>query len=190
MKAIIFDVDGVIIISAEEKDRRIKEVLVQNDLYDVEWVQEILTLSLNRVIMLERIYKLVSFDKKRVLQEINIALEEVENNPVWNPSVIEFIKNNYKNYIFFTNTSLPRKWLQRILELLGIIDCFKELLSGEDGMKLDNINYIMRKYNLSPEEVLFIDDTISHIDRVKVSWVNLLHFNNSDMNIEDEVKEY
>ncbi len=36
MKAIIFDVDGVIILSAKEKDKAIKRVLESHNLYNIE----------------------------------------------------------------------------------------------------------------------------------------------------------
>lgn len=190
MKAIIFDVDGVIIISAEEKTNRIKEILRKYGLYNVDWVPEILAMSLNRVLLLDKIWEIVSFDKQKVLEEIHTSLEELEYNPPKNIWVVDFIKDNHDKYLFFTNTSLPKKSLETTLNALWIMHCFKELFAGEDGMKLENTYSILEKYSLNPEEVLFIDDTLSHVTSVSESWVNTLYFDNFDIDITIELNKY
>jgi len=42
-----------------------------------------------------------------------------------------------------------------------------ELLAYDDGSKRENIEYIMQVYDVLPENILFIDDKMSHIDAVK-----------------------
>lgn len=188
MKAIVFDVDGVIIISAEEKNKVIAEVLKQYNLYDVPWVQDILAMSFNRKIFLEKIYELQAFDKAAVIKEINTELEKLESNPLPIDGVLEFIKKNHKKYLFFTNTSLPRDSLKRILLWLDISHCFKELYTWDDGFKKDNINTIIDKYWIAPDDMLFIDDTISHIESVAETGINLLHFYDANIDIDHVIE--
>jgi len=189
MKSIIFDVDGVIIISAEEKSNCIKDILIRHNLYEAIWVKEILALSLNRKTLLDKIYDIIPFDRQRVLSEINTSLQQLEAHPVENKIVVDFIKKNYSKYIFFTNTSLPKKSLERILKKIWIAHCFKELFAGEDGMKLDNTYTILDAYGLFPEEVLFIDDTLIHIQNVSESGVHTLYFDNLNIDINQEIKK-
>ena len=190
MKAIIFDVDGVIIDSAAEKTKRIKDILEKYNLYDISWVKEIFAMSLNRVLLLDKIYEIIVFDKEKILEEINTSLQELEYNPIPNIQLIDFIKNNHDKYIFFTNTSLPTLSLERTLEALWIKKSFQQLYAGEDGRKLENTYSILEKYNLDPKGVLFIDDTLSHIDSVSKSWVHTLYFDNLDIDITMELKKY
>jgi len=56
---------------------------------------------------LTRIYEITPFDKEVVLNEINEQYAILESNPLNNDNVINFIKDNYQKYLFFTNTSLP-----------------------------------------------------------------------------------
>lgn len=65
---------------------------------------------------------------------------------------------------------------------------------NEELSKLENnvtwndmvINFI-KKYNLKPEEVLFIDDKIKHIERVEPTKVNLLHYTNYNIDISEVI---
>jgi beta-phosphoglucomutase-like phosphatase (HAD superfamily) len=146
MKAIVFDVDGVIIISAKQKNQAIKKVLQKHELFDVPGVAEILAMSLNRKVLLQKISLLHSFDTQIVLADINAELGKLENKPEPIPQVIDFIKKNHKKYLLFTNTSLPRTSLERILSSLDLSHCFEKLFSGDDGFKKDNINLIIQEY--------------------------------------------
>lgn len=187
MKAIVFDVDWVMNDSLQEKENRIKNILKQHGLYELDWVQETFALSLNRSVFIERIWKLHSFDQSVVLKKINIALEDLEKNPIIMKSTIDFIKKHHKNYQLFTNTSIPKNSLNNTIKWMQLENIFTEGLCWEDSTKLENINYILQKYSLQPEDVLFIDDTLSHINNVKPSWVHTLHFTNKNIDLESYI---
>ncbi|USN58557.1 MAG: hypothetical protein H6767_00030 [Candidatus Peribacteria bacterium] len=72
------------------------------------------------------------FDYEQALHEINKKNAKLENNPTINEGVVNFIKENYKNYSFFTNTALPEASMQRIINKLNISFAFKELRAFED----------------------------------------------------------
>lgn len=189
IKAIVFDVDGVIIDSVSKKVQIKEKILKKYWLYDLPWVKEILWLWVNRVVWLDMIYKIKSFDKEAVLNEMNTENSKIEDYPMWNENVIDFIKNNYDKYLFFTNTSLSKDWLYRILKSLWLNQYFKELFYYESGSKVENVNCIINKYNLLPNDILFIDDNHNHIENVSKIWVNILHFTNTDIDIEKEIEK-
>gem|GEM_PF-5138194 len=83
-------------------------------------MREILAKSLNRVLLLQKIHEVISFDKEKVLDAINREMDVLEDHPQMNTQVVDFIKNNYKKYLLFTNTSLPHSSLERIIKAIGI----------------------------------------------------------------------
>jgi phosphoglycolate phosphatase-like HAD superfamily hydrolase len=129
------------------------------------------------------IYSKQIFDKEMVLNDINKWLLDVELSPIPNDNIINFIKINFNKYKFFTNTSLPSESLNKIFTSLSIKDYFVELLSYDTWDKTENINYVINKYNILPNDILFIDDNINNINTVKHLGVNLLHYNNLNINL-------
>ncbi len=146
-------------------------------------MQEILAESLNRLLLLQKILEIVSFDMQQVLDDINRELQILEDTPIQNPHIVEFIKNNYQKYLFFTNTSLPRSSLENILNNLEIADFFEKCFTGDDGTKVENTYHIIDEYNLSRTDILFIDDTLRHIENISQTGVNTLHFSHPNMEI-------
>lgn len=187
MKAIIFDIDWVVIKWSSKKHELIFETIKKYNLDKVNWVKDILNSWFNRKILLEKIYEIHKFDLEKVLEDINKQQEELEKNAEWNKIVINFIKENKDKFIFSTNTSLPRRSLDIILRQIWLESNFNEFLAYEDWSKKENIEYILKKYNLKPEEVLFIDDKIKHIERVKSTNVNLLYYTDYKIDIKDYI---
>ena len=122
-----------------------------------------------------------------LLNEINEELSKLENNVTWNDMVINFIKNNKDKILFATNTSLPKESLNIILKQIWIEESFNEFLTYETWSKKENTEFFIKKYNLKPEEVLFIDDKIKHIERVEPTKVNLLHYTNYNIDISEVI---
>jgi len=175
-KIIIFDVDGVITQSGASKEWIIMEILKTHGLFDIPWVSEIFRRWLNRLILIDKIYELQPFDKKAVLDDINSKLSILESSVLTIDDTLNFIKKNYKQYDFFTNTSLPKQSLREMLERLDLGKYFMEVLAYDDGSKKENIEYVMQVYNSFPENILFIDDNINHINAVKDTSVHTLLF--------------
>lgn len=189
MKAILFDIDGVLIKSDHKKREIIYSTLEYYNVLEVEWVRDIIELWLNRVAYIDKINEIIPFDTKWALEMINKANMDLENNPISNPNVINFIKNNKGKYKLFTNTSLSEAALKRVLTALWIQDCFEELLSFDNGNKVEIINHVINLYNFQPEEVLFIDDNVKMIEFTEKTQVHRLHFNDFDIDIEEHIKK-
>ena len=67
------------------------------------------------------------------------------------------------------------RW-ETVIKALGLTWYFRDILGYDDWDKTQNIHYVLKKYNLNPKDVLFIDDNINHINKVGGTWVNTLHF--------------
>jgi hypothetical protein len=87
---------------------------------------------LNRKVTLEKIYELKQFDTEAALKDLNKGHHIIESTPIANNSVIDFIKQNKKNYKFFSNTALPLSSLKTVLCALKISDYFDELLAFDN----------------------------------------------------------
>lgn len=186
-KIIIFDVDGVITDSWQNKEGIIQGILEKYNLFQLPWVSDIFWIGLNRILLLERIYEIQKFDKDLVLSEINTQLLALESQVQLISTTFDFIEKHHNQYIFFTNTSLPKKSLYKIFTDLNMGKYFMELLAYDDGSKRENIEYVMQVYNVKPENILFIDDKLSHIDVVKSLWVHTLLFRQDWVSLEEKI---
>lgn len=187
-KVIVFDVDGVITNSWVRKDRIIEEILEKHWLLSLPWVDKILEKWLNRILILEEISKIQEFDTKKVLEDINISLLSLESSLTLIEDTLSFIQKYHDEFLFFTNTSLPKDKLIRIFEKHNLTQYFMELLAYDDGSKRENIEYIMQVYNIKPEDLLFIDDKQSHIDAVKSLGTHTLLYMQDGVSLEQKVK--
>jgi len=188
-KIIIFDVDGVITDSWQNKETIIKRILERYGLFDIPGVSDIFWIGLNRILLLDKIYEIQAFDKSLVLSEINKELTIQESQVQLIPETFEFIQKHYKEYDFFTNTSLPKRSLNMIVQNLSLSYYFMEFLAYDDGSKKENIEYVIQVHDAKPEDILFIDDKQSHIDAVKDTRVNTLLFVNDGVSLEQKISE-
>lgn len=188
-KVIIFDVDGVITQSGASKEGVIIDILKSHGLYNIHWVPEIFRKWLNRLVLMDKIHELYPFDKQVVLDDINSKLSILESSVLTIEDTVKFIKENYTEYDFFTNTSLPKQSLREMLIRLDLGKYFMEVLAYDDGSKKENIEYVMQVHNVDPEDILFIDDNINHIDAVKNTWVHTLLFEQDGVSLEEKINK-
>lgn len=187
-KIIVFDVDGVITNSASQKDKIIENILEKYWLLHLPWVATILEKWLNRIMILEEISKIEDFDRQKVLDDINVSLLSLESSLTLIEDTINFIKKYHQEYIFFTNSSLPKEKLLRIFEKHNLTQYFMELLAYDDGSKRENIEYIMQVYTINPRDILFIDDKQAHIDAVKSLGTHSLLYVQDGVSLEEKIK--
>lgn len=186
-KIIIFDVDGVITDSWQNKEVIIQGILEKHGLFDLPWVADIFGIWLNRVVLLDKIFEIQEFDRDLVLSEINRDLAVQEAGVSLVAETYDFIKKYYKDYDLFTNTSLPKSSLTNIVQSLNLSEYFMEFLCYDTGSKKENIEYVMQVYNISAENIVFIDDKMSHINAVKDTGVNTLLFVDDGVSLEEKI---
>lgn len=103
------------------------------------------------------------------------------------------VKNpNYKVYAL-TNWSHETLPLARELERFKFLEWFDGLVvSGEEKTRkpfLDFYKIMLDRYNIVPEQSVFIDDNLGNIISAKSLNINSIHFNKS-MNLEKELEEF
>jgi HAD superfamily hydrolase (TIGR01549 family) len=167
IKAIIFDVDGVIIESAEIKTKAFE--LLFADYPDK--LPEMIDYH-NRNSGYSRYVKFRHFYEKILGQELSpekekelgdrfsqIVLEEVIKAPLVT-GVEDFLKRNHRRYLQFVVSGTPEEELSYILRQRGL-DIYFQGAYGTPRTKPELAKRILAEHQLSSQEVVFIGDAES-----------------------------
>ena len=167
IKAIIFDVDGVIIESAEIKTKAFAMLFADYP----DKVPEFIAYHQKNA-GISRYVKFRHFYEKLLGQELSaqkeaelgerfsqIALEGVLNAP-FTPGAIEFLRRNKDRYHFFIASGTPEEELRHITDRRQLSHFFREI-HGTPRQKDEIIKDILDRYSLQKEEVVFIGDAES-----------------------------
>ena len=190
IKAVVFDVDGVILDSVKLKKKCFEKTLKKLKINKKEGMR-ILNSTIGRRKIFEKI-------KKEIISDLNIEetinnhtklikdcfndIEEIEH-------VKEFIKNNHEKYLFFTNTLMPKNELEKLFSKKDLHKYFKDLFTIDEGDKVSNMNQILYKYNLKKEEIIFFDDLKFNVDTINEFGIHSVLFDEKT-NIENEIRAY
>ncbi len=177
-KAIVFDVDGVVIDSTATKMSAFRDVLSRY-IDEPEIMEAMIAKGLNRKFLAQKVSEKYSdVSAVNIIAEINHELAEFEVDSSYDSisDTIQYIEKFHPDFVFFTNTAMHKKSVVELFEKLGITQYFMELLSYDDGTKRENIEYIIQVYNLKPEDIVFIDDNIHNIESVTPTGVHTLLF--------------
>jgi len=178
IKAVIFDVDGVIIESAEIKTRAFE--LLFADYPDK--LGEIIdyhkrNAGLSRYIKFRYFYEEILRQKLPPQKEAElgerfsqIVLHEVLKAP-FVPGVLDFLTRNKDRYHFFIASGTPEDELRNIITHRKLDHFFHEI-HGTPKLKEEIIEDILSRYSLQRKETVFIGDAES--DRVSVDKVGVL----------------
>ena len=178
IKNIIFDLGGVIINIDYHKTIKAFEALgIKNaeELYSQQSQTDLFDLLETGKITPDEFY-----DKLREVTGINAPNKKLEN--AWNAMLLDFpegitdtlkkAKAKYKTFLLSnTNEIHYRDYTQRLKRQFGISNLEslfdKQYLSHQIGLRKPHkevFELILNENNLKPEETLFIDDSIQHIE--------------------------
>ena len=167
IKAVIFDVDGVLIESAEIKTQAF--ALLFTDYPDK--VGEIIDYH-NKNAGLSRYVKFRYFYEKILGQQLSpaeetelgkeysrLVLEQVLKAPLV-PGTMEFLNQNKDRYRFFIASGTPENELKDIIACRGLSHFFQEVC-GSPKQKEEIIEDILARYSFEKKETVFVGDAES-----------------------------
>ena len=100
------------------------------------------------------------------------VMEGVVDSP-WVPGVREYLLDSNAKQLFVLVTATPQSEIEIILDRLDISSCFKKVF-GAPIRKETAISNALEHYDLSPNEVLMIGDSISDLEAAQRNLVPFL----------------
>lgn len=165
IKAIIFDLDGVIIESAGIKTMAFRKLFEREYPDKVGAIVDyhINNMGVSRYVKFDYIYKNILGLPlmKDSLEELGrrfsaITLEEILKAP-FVPGAYEFIETQYDRYLLFIASGTPEEELHYIAEIKGITMYFREI-HGSPRTKTEIVSGILLRTGFNPREVVFVGD--------------------------------
>ena len=170
IKAIVFDLDGVIIESADIKTEAFRKLFsgYPDKLSQIIAYHE-KNAGISRYVKFRYIYnkmlgqELTPEREKELGEEFSrIVLDRIFKAPLVT-GVIEFLKNNSARYLLLIASGTPKEELQYILKQRGL-DTYFQGAYGTPLTKIEIIRRILAEHRLKNQEVIFVGDAES--DRI------------------------
>lgn len=167
IKGIIFDFDGVILESVDIKTEAFKELFSDYpDKISEITRYHLLNGGISRFVKFRYIHEKIL--KKGLSGDREIELgrrfsEIVSHRMAEVPFVAgakEFLEKNKQRYRLFLASGTPEEELNTIARLRGLGGYFYKIY-GSPRQKIDIINDILRDYNFSKNEIVFVGDSAS-----------------------------
>ena len=201
LKAVIFDMDGVIVDSEPELVKvEIKYMAEHGIKITKEDIDEFVgTNSYYMWRILKKRYNLDKSVEDLVRENRERYLEHISNpeNITAIPGVINLIKSLHKKGIkMVVASSSPVSWIEQIIDTLDIRKYFEFLISGDyvDNSKPDPdiFLYALDKLKVDKEEALVFEDSTNGVKAAKAAEIKVIGYkgdetSNQDLNMADKV---
>ena len=188
IKLIIFDYDGVICNSVSVKTDAFIELYKSLKPNQLEVLKKY-HLDNGGISRYEKIkyFEKLFFNKEIDVRELNSKAHQFSKlvkkkviDSDFLPGVISFVKNCNKRGIYtFICTGTPHYEILEILESQGIKNLFNDVF-GSPESKISIIKRILKKYNFTNLECLFVGDAMTDHKAAKETNVNFIGIKNSE----------
>ena len=186
-KAFIFDFDGVLVDSVHIKADAFAELFKEfgSDIQKQVVEHHLANGGMTRA---EKIsYYYLEFVGKNLTKEnLNNLCDEfselVVEKVIIAPEILgaeKFLKTFCVEKKCFINSATLDNELNKIVKYRGISDCFLEIL-GSNRTKIENLKYIINKYNYSLGEHLFFGDALSDYNAAYACGVDFVGIHSND----------
>lgn len=190
IKAIIFDVDGVIIESAEIKTKAFAMLFADYP----DKLPEIIAYhqknaGLSRYTKFQYFYEKILGQELSAQKEVElgerfsqIVLEEILNAP-FTPGALEFLRRNKDRYYFFIASGTPEEELHYIIAHRQLSHFFREI-HGTPKQKDEIIEDILARYHFPKREIVFVGDAESDrtaAEKVGISFIARINSENPQL---------
>jgi phosphoglycolate phosphatase len=155
IKSVVFDFDGVLADSFEFHRERVGKFIgcdlsIQEykDIHNGNFFDEDLNKKFKGVNWQD--YRDLIYDEQ-IVWDLDENIREV----------VKFLSNNYDLSII---TSAGTRNIEGCLGHNSLSDCFQDILGAESSvLKTDRFKYLFKKYNLVPDDFIFVTDTLGDI---------------------------
>ena len=188
-EVIIWDFDGVIIDSDEIRTNSFKETFKEFGKRNVDKLIEYHKLNGG----LSRYDKIDFFFKKIINQKISdsefisrvnlyskFCLERLCDKSLLINDSLDFIKVNYKNYLFHIASASDEMELRNICKELDISHFFRSI-NGSPTTKVNNVKDILKNNNYSINNCCLIGDSNNDMDAANINGITFIGYNNQSL---------
>jgi len=118
-----------------------------------------------------------------------ILREEILSRFTLRPWMLEVVRSLREKGVIVGILSDQTNWLDELNDRYNFFQyfnyTFNSFHSGLSKKNLEGFEYVLKKINVNPEKVLFIDDHLSNIERAKVVGMRTIHYKQKEMFIEE-----
>lgn len=180
MRAVVFDLDGVILESGDIKTQAFLDLFGAYPQFRERILEfHLAHLGMSRYDKFEWIYKTLlqeplSAEKKAELGEAfsGLVLEKVLACP-FVPGARELLEQWHGTKLLFVASGTPQDELDMILERRGIADLFQGAW-GSPTKKEQVVRTVLERYRLAKDKVLFVGDGTSDFEAAQATGVRFL----------------
>jgi phosphoglycolate phosphatase-like HAD superfamily hydrolase len=188
-EVIIWDFDGVIIDSDEIRTNSFKETFKEFGKRNVDKLIEYHKLNggLSRYDKIDFFFKKIinqNISNSEFISRVNLyskfCLERLCDKSLLINDSLDFIKVNYKNYLFHIASASDEMELRNICKELDISHFFRSI-NGSPTTKVNNVKDILKNNNYSINNCCLIGDSNNDMDAANINGITFIGYNNQSL---------
>ena len=200
MKAIVFDLNGVLIDSNKFNADLFYKIFSEygKDVGKKAAIHYLSNGGIPRKKRMEMYLKNFAkvepniYEIERVLKKFSQLLEAGLKDIPIKTCVKDFLKNNYGKYIFFVSSGAIMQDVKKILEAKELLNFFEKIY-GSPQHKYEHLYDIINSYGIDKDDLIFFGDSIhdkNAADKVGVKFIAVRTNENDWQNYDNVIKNF